>query len=63
MSATAHNVHPVIDKLGNSDAGELVSSRYAVRIGDLDVVLISDGVLPLPTTTLTTNVSDDDRNE
>jgi glyoxylase-like metal-dependent hydrolase (beta-lactamase superfamily II) len=27
----------------------LVPSRYAVRIGDIDVLVVSDGVLPLPT--------------
>ncbi|MDQ7250466.1 MBL fold metallo-hydrolase [Dongia sedimenti] len=34
---------------------ELVPSRYALRIGKIDVLLISDGVLPLPTTTMSTN--------
>lgn len=29
--------------------GELVPSRYAVQIGDIEVLVISDGVLPLPT--------------
>lgn len=28
---------------------ELVPSRYAVQVGDIDVLVISDGVLPLPT--------------
>jgi glyoxylase-like metal-dependent hydrolase (beta-lactamase superfamily II) len=28
---------------------ELVPSRYAVRVGEIDVLVISDGVLPLPT--------------
>lgn len=28
---------------------ELVPSRYAVRVGDIDVLVVSDGVLPLPT--------------
>ena len=28
---------------------ELVPSRYAVQIGDIDVIVVSDGVLPLPT--------------
>jgi glyoxylase-like metal-dependent hydrolase (beta-lactamase superfamily II) len=27
----------------------LVPSRYAVRVGDIDVLVVSDGVLPLPT--------------
>lgn len=31
---------------------ELVPSRYAVRIGEIDVLVISDGVLPLPTVML-----------
>ena len=35
---------------------ELVPSRYALRIGEIDVLVISDGVLPLPTETLATNV-------
>ncbi|MFK0166151.1 MBL fold metallo-hydrolase [Rhizobium sp. NPDC090279] len=32
-----------------SSPDELVPSRYAVRIGDIEVLVISDGVLPLPT--------------
>jgi glyoxylase-like metal-dependent hydrolase (beta-lactamase superfamily II) len=31
---------------------ELVPSRYALRIGEIDVLVVSDGVLPLPTTML-----------
>lgn len=34
---------------------ELVPSRYAVRVGDIDVLVVSDGVLPLPTQTMSTN--------
>src|SRR3546814_9713292 len=34
---------------------ELVPSRYALRVGDIDVLVVSDGVLPLPTATLATN--------
>lgn len=63
MSETIHNVQPVIANVGKEGFGELVSSRYAVRVGDVDVLLISDGVLPLPTTTMSTNVSEADRNE
>jgi glyoxylase-like metal-dependent hydrolase (beta-lactamase superfamily II) len=63
MNQTTRNVQPVITKLGKDGSGELVSSRYAVRVGDVDVVLISDGVLPLPTSTMSTNVSEADRNE
>ncbi len=34
---------------------ELVPSRYAVRVGDIDVLVVSDGVLPLPTAMLAHN--------
>ncbi|QYD72645.1 MBL fold metallo-hydrolase [Paraburkholderia edwinii] len=63
MSKTARNVQPVTANLGKEGSGELVPSRYAVRVGDVDVVLISDGILPLPTSTMSTNVSEADRNE
>ncbi|ASW98622.1 hypothetical protein CKJ56_00255 [Mycobacterium intracellulare subsp. chimaera] len=36
-------------------ADELVPSRYAVRVGEIDVLVISDGVLPITTSTLATN--------
>ncbi|WP_426613262.1 MBL fold metallo-hydrolase [Bradyrhizobium sp. McL0616] len=35
-----------------SGPDELVPSRYALQIGEIDVLVISDGVLPLPTTML-----------
>lgn len=34
---------------------ELVPSRYALRIGEIDVLVVSDGVLPLPTKMLAHN--------
>lgn len=34
---------------------ELVPSRYALKVGEIDVLVVSDGVLPLPTATLATN--------
>ncbi|MGL9619940.1 MBL fold metallo-hydrolase [Bradyrhizobium sp. U531] len=34
---------------------ELVPSRYAVNIGEIEVLVVSDGVLPLPTTMLAHN--------
>lgn len=34
------------------NTNELVPSRYAVKVGDIDVLVISDGVLPLPTAML-----------
>ncbi|WP_175720888.1 MBL fold metallo-hydrolase [Burkholderia anthina] len=63
MSKLIRNVQPVTARLGNEGSDELVSSRYGVRIGDVDVVLISDGILPLPTSTMSTNVSETERNE
>src|SRR4051794_4460377 len=35
-----------------SGLDELVPSRYALQIGEIDVLVISDGVLPLPTAML-----------
>ena len=40
---------------------ELVPSRYALRVGEIDVLVVSDGVLPLPTETMATNVDPDVR--
>jgi hypothetical protein len=40
---------------GRREPEELVPSRYAVRVGDIDVLVVSDGVLPLPTTMLAHN--------
>jgi hypothetical protein len=34
---------------GKSGSSELVPSRYALKIGEIDVMVVSDGVLPLPT--------------
>jgi glyoxylase-like metal-dependent hydrolase (beta-lactamase superfamily II) len=62
MSAAIRNVQPVTSALGKAGSGELVPSRYAARVGDIDVVVISDGILPLPTSTMSTNVSEADRN-
>ncbi|OBB19356.1 MBL fold metallo-hydrolase [Mycolicibacterium elephantis] len=41
--------------LGTQGLDELVPSRYAVRIGDIDVLVISDGVLPITSKTMATN--------
>ena len=40
---------------GRPGPDELVPSRYALRVGEIDVLVISDGVLPLPAATLATN--------
>src|SRR5215510_5717685 len=34
---------------GRLGPDELVPSRYAVRVGEIDVLVISDGILSLPT--------------
>ncbi|MDE5457320.1 MBL fold metallo-hydrolase [Bradyrhizobium sp. CSA112] len=40
---------------------ELVPSRYALKVGDIDVLVVSDGVLPLPTQMLGHNADPADR--
>lgn len=42
---------------------ELVPSRYALKVGDIEVLVISDGVLPLPTQMLGHNASTSERAE
>lgn len=44
-----------IKALQQSGADELVPSRYALRIGEIEVIVISDGVLPLPAAMLAPN--------
>lgn len=46
---------------GRTGADELVPSRYAVQIGDIEVLVISDGVLPLPTKMLGYNADPAER--
>ncbi|MGO4128669.1 MBL fold metallo-hydrolase [Inquilinus sp. YAF38] len=41
---------------GGPEPDELVPSRYALRIGEIDVLVVSDGVLPLPTAMLAHNI-------
>ena len=47
LEKTSHPGRPGPDKL--------VPSRYALRVGEIDVLMISDGVFPLPAATLATN--------
>lgn len=47
---TADTLDPVTHQ-----AIDLVPSRYAVQVGDIDALVVSDGVLPLPTSTMATN--------
>ncbi|MDX1883850.1 MBL fold metallo-hydrolase [Mycolicibacterium sp. 120270] len=41
--------------LGTQGLDELVPSRYAVQVGDIEVLVISDGVLPITARTQATN--------
>ncbi|BBZ53198.1 MULTISPECIES: MBL fold metallo-hydrolase [Mycobacteriaceae] len=43
-----------ISHLGQTGLDELVPSRYAVQVGDIEVLVISDGVLPITASTLAT---------
>jgi glyoxylase-like metal-dependent hydrolase (beta-lactamase superfamily II) len=45
---------------GRTGTDELVPSRYALRVGEIDVLVISDGVFPLPAATLATNADSAD---
>src|SRR6185295_828834 len=49
---------PFQDLLNAGRAGldELVPSRYALRVGEIDVLVVSDGVLPIPAPVLAHNV-------
>lgn len=44
-----------ISHLGSTRIDELVPSRYAQQVGDIEVLVISDGVLPIPATTMAYN--------
>lgn len=50
----------IISRAAAPASDELVPSRYALRVGEIDVLVVSDGVLPLPTATLATNVAPTD---
>jgi glyoxylase-like metal-dependent hydrolase (beta-lactamase superfamily II) len=47
----------IASRPGRREPDELVPSRYALRIGDIDVMVVSDGVLPLPTAMLGHNAA------
>jgi glyoxylase-like metal-dependent hydrolase (beta-lactamase superfamily II) len=49
-----------ISHLGRQGLDELVPSRYALQVGDIDVLVISDGVLPITAVTLATNAESAD---
>ena len=47
LDNTSHPGKPGLD--------ELVPSRYALRVGEIDVLVVSDGVLPIPAPVLATH--------
>jgi len=55
--------HQTVDKTshpGGPGPDEPVPSRYALKVGDIDVLVISDGVLPIPAVTMATNADSSD---
>jgi glyoxylase-like metal-dependent hydrolase (beta-lactamase superfamily II) len=52
LDTTSRLVTPGVD--------ESTPSRYALRVGDIDVLVISDGVLPIPAVTMATNAASTD---
>lgn len=42
-------------------SGDPVPSRYVLNLGDMEVLVISDGVLPIPFSTMSTNVAPAER--
>jgi glyoxylase-like metal-dependent hydrolase (beta-lactamase superfamily II) len=56
MTMLQTNTSPSIaSQAGRPGPEELVPSRYVQRIGEIDVMVVSDGVLPLPTKMLAHN--------
>jgi glyoxylase-like metal-dependent hydrolase (beta-lactamase superfamily II) len=49
-----------ISHLGSEGLDEMVPSRYALQVGDIDVLVISDGVLPITATTMAHNADSAD---
>ena len=46
-----------VSRFRAAGSDELVPSRYAVRVGGVDVMVISDGVLPITASTMATNAA------
>ena len=51
----------IVSRPGRREPDELVPSRYVQRIGEIGVLVISDGVLPLPTKMLAHNADPAER--
>ncbi|MBB5539422.1 MBL fold metallo-hydrolase [Rhizobium giardinii] len=52
---------PNLDTASPRKPDELVPSRYAMQIGEIEVLIVSDGVLPLPTAMLAHNIDPAER--
>ncbi|RWB73980.1 MAG: MBL fold metallo-hydrolase [Mesorhizobium sp.] len=55
VSGDHQEMNMMLDKTSppqRTGSEELVPSRYAVRVGEIEVLVVSDGVLPLPTNML-----------
>jgi len=48
----------IASHLPRSGPDELVPSRYAVQVGDIDVLVVSDGVITPPAAAMASGVSD-----
>ncbi|MER8658803.1 MBL fold metallo-hydrolase [Mesorhizobium sp. M0847] len=51
--STSMNVDDISARPGTD---ELVPSRYALKVGEIDVLVVSDGILPIPAPTIAYNV-------
>jgi glyoxylase-like metal-dependent hydrolase (beta-lactamase superfamily II) len=60
MNQMTHNVQSETKPSPGNLSLDLVPSRYALRVGEIDVLVVSDGVLPLPTATMATNADPTD---
>jgi glyoxylase-like metal-dependent hydrolase (beta-lactamase superfamily II) len=49
-----------ISQIGSQGLDELVPSRYAMQVGDIDVLVISDGMLPITAETMAYNADSAD---
>ena len=56
MNMITKTMNPITTKDGfTPGSDELVPSRYALKVGEIDVLVVSDGVMLLPAAVLATN--------
>jgi len=57
MNMMTTTMNPITTKVGfGPGSDELVPSRYALRVGEIDVLVVSDGVITPPAEAMATNV-------